>query len=85
MTAPHSLASSKVPFATPHPTLHTPQVVRELEVGRDRIQEELLVTAQLVTQLEARLSDALGRIDAAETATGLAEGRARCEHVWHRG
>ena len=64
-------------MTVPLPPLSPPQVVRELEGGRDRTQEELLVTAQLVTQLEARLSEALGRIDTSETATSMAEGRAR--------
>ena len=43
------------------------QVVRELESGRDRLQEELMVTAQLVTQLEAKLREALRKCDQAET------------------
>ncbi len=41
----------------------------ELEVGRTRVEEELVATAQLVTHLEARLREALGRIDESETVS----------------
>jgi len=53
------------------------QVAHELEAGRSRVEEELLVTGQLVTQLEARLRDALARADAAEMASQMGEARVR--------
>ena len=43
------------------------QVAAGLEASRQVVEEELVVTAQLVTQLEARLRDALDRANAAET------------------
>ncbi len=44
------------------------QLAHELQAGRARVEDELLVTGQLVTQLEGRLRATLERVDAAETA-----------------
>jgi hypothetical protein len=51
------------------------QLAHELQSGRARIEDELLVTGQLVTQLEGRLRAALERVDAAETTSQVCEER----------
>ncbi|MEW5315728.1 MAG: hypothetical protein WDW38_007135 [Sanguina aurantia] len=56
---------------------HYKQVCSELEVSRVRVDEELVSTAQLVTQLEARLQEALQRSFQAESAAQGAEARTR--------
>lgn len=56
---------------------HYKKLAHELQSGRACLEDELLVTGQLVTQLEGRLRAALERVDAAETAAQVAESRAR--------
>ncbi|MEW5306301.1 MAG: hypothetical protein WDW36_008773 [Sanguina aurantia] len=56
---------------------HYKQVCSELEASRARVDEELVSTAQLVTQLEARLREALQRSFLAESAAQGAEARTR--------
>eukprot|EP00798_Chlamydomonas_sp_ICE-L_P010438 gene10437-8388_t len=53
------------------------QVVHELETGRSKLEEELMATAQLVTQLESRLRETLHKVDGSEMSVQVAERRAR--------
>ncbi|KAL6748519.1 hypothetical protein V8C86DRAFT_2875417 [Haematococcus lacustris] len=56
---------------------HWKQVAAELEAGRGRLEEELVLTAQQAGRLEGRLREALARVDAAETVAQAAEVRSR--------
>ncbi len=53
------------------------QVAHELEEAKARLEEELIATARIVTQLETKLRAAQARVYAAEEAAELAHARAQ--------